>query len=542
MSLSWCCAVSCFFDVTNPSNPQNQKTEGWPFGSQKTSNRSFNFLKMTMTLPNSKNRRLLSIVNVMKDRKISDCWTRMLGAHVGQEPKAAQVVLHKTTTLAHMIQDMQRCQRYPSDICICFRESSIPIALYSFGWLGNVMPSYAIQIDCGTCRSIYEIVHHNISRDFSSVVRRRTIWMIKLFQAFEHSASFNLLWSRINQRGEAQPKANWISVFIAFMKSYAESDWLFRSDLKNIRSCEAQICQQMATELFTCYNEKGYQHLAWPHLIMIHVIFILSSQTLLYQRFRISLDVCHPKRLNKSNPCSWRLPMEVHGMCLRFQNISHMISKICGPFRNICLSVFLQVVLIHVSRWVSLVFQDMLFFDMLASFHDPFVFARRIRNIPVHMPETRRDNEIRYHITVQFANFHGRWVKGWNGQCDADGTHVNSMIFKQHDRWYVNYRFVALKVVIDSWCLCKCSVNVFSVIWCMSKPCIAVVFNSLKVLACLLILWPATIEQPQKRKLQGQTNLSILVRGRYTYYMRGVRATIPSWLLVPTDCTFLVIM
>lgn len=207
MSLSWCCAVSCFFDVTNPSNPQNQKTEGWPFGSQKTSNRSFNFLKMTMTLPNSKNRRLLSIVNVMKDRKISDCWTRMLGAHVGQEPKAAQVVLHKTTTLAHMIQDMQRCQRYPSDICICFRESSIPIALYSFGWLGNVMPSYAIQIDCGTCRSICEIVHHKISCDFSSVVRRRTIWIVKLFQAFEHSASFNLLWSRINQsKGRSSAK------------------------------------------------------------------------------------------------------------------------------------------------------------------------------------------------------------------------------------------------------------------------------------------------------------------------------------------------
>lgn len=199
--------------------------------------------------------------------------------------------------------------------------------------------------------------------------------------------------------------------------------------------------------------------------------------------------------------------------------------------------------LIHASLWVSLVFQDMLFFDMLASFHDTtFVFARRIRNIPVHMPETRRDNEIRYHITVQFANFHGRWVKGWNGQRDADGTHVNSMIFKQHGWWYVNYRFVALKVVIDSWCLCKCSVNVFRVIWCTSKPCIAVVFNSLKVLACLLILWPATIEQPQKHKLQGQTNLSLLVRGRYKYYMHGVRATILSWLLVRTDCTFLVIM
>lgn len=237
-----------------------------------------------------------------------------------------------------------------------------------------------------------------------------------------------------------------------------------------------------------------------------YVIVILSSQTLLYQLFRIPLDTCRPKRLNNSNPCSWWLRMEVHGMFLRFRNISHMISKIChGPFRNICLSVFLRVVLIHVCRWVSLIFQDMLFFDMLASFHETFVLARRIRNIPVHMPETWRDNEIRYHITVQFANCHGRWVKGWNGQCDADGIHVNSMIFKQHGWWYVNYRFVAFKVVIDSWCLCKCSVNVFSVIWCTSKPCIAVVFNSLKVLACLLILWPATIEQPQKRKLQGQT-------------------------------------
>lgn len=75
---------------------------------------------------------------------------------------------------------------------------------YSFRWLGNVMPSYAIH---GTCRSICEIVHHKISCDFSSVVRRRTIWIVKLFQAFEHSASFNLLWSRINQsKGRSSAK------------------------------------------------------------------------------------------------------------------------------------------------------------------------------------------------------------------------------------------------------------------------------------------------------------------------------------------------
>lgn len=78
---------------------------------------------------------------------------------------------------------------------------------YSFWRLGNVMPSYAIEIDCGTCRSIFEIVHHNISCDFSSVVRRRTIWIVKLFQAFEHSASFNLLWSRINRsKGRSSAK------------------------------------------------------------------------------------------------------------------------------------------------------------------------------------------------------------------------------------------------------------------------------------------------------------------------------------------------
>lgn len=131
---------------------------------------------------------------------------------------------------------------------------------------------------------------------------------------------------------------SWLS-WKAMLSRIGSSDLIW----KTFVAARPKFVNRWLQNSLTCYNEKGYQHLAWPHFIKIYVIFILSSQILLYQLFWNSLDICHPKRLNKSNPCSWRLPMEVHGMCLRFQHISHMIAKICGPFRNICLSVFLQV-------------------------------------------------------------------------------------------------------------------------------------------------------------------------------------------------------